>query len=85
VVSPHAEAVGGDEHRGEDEAAIAEDGLAREDGDDFGHYPEEGQDQDVDLGVSEEPEEVLPQDRVSAGEELGAHSPIQEEHCQRRG
>ena len=41
-------------------------GLRREDRQDLAHHPERGQDDDVDLRVAEEPEQVLPQDRVAA-------------------
>ena len=40
---------GGDGHRGEDHALVAEDRLAGEDRDDLGHDAEEGQGEDVDL------------------------------------
>ena len=46
----------------EDHRAVAEDRLAREDRHDLGHDAERRQDQDVDLGMAEEPEQVLPQD-----------------------
>ena len=54
---------GGDGHGGEDHALVAEDRLAGEDREDLGHDAEVGQGQDVDLGMAEEPEEVLPEQR----------------------
>ena len=60
VVGPHTGGQGGDGHGGEDHALVAEDRLAREDREDLGHDAEEGQGEDVDLGMAEEPEEVLP-------------------------
>ncbi len=47
-----------------DEEGVTEDRLAGEDRDDLGDDPEPRQDQDVDLGMPEEPEVVLPQERV---------------------
>ena len=35
-------------------------GLRQKTGQDLGHDPEEGEGEDVDLGMTEEPEEVLP-------------------------
>ncbi len=49
-----------------DHALVAEDGLPGEGRDDLGGHPEERQGQDVDLGVAEEPEQVLPQDGLAA-------------------
>ena len=66
VVRPDAEAQEGDESAGEDHRAVAEERLAREDRQDLGDDPECREDQDVHLGVSEHPEEVLPEHRVAA-------------------
>ena len=49
-----------------DHRAVAEDRLAREDGEDVGDDAHRRQDHDVDLGVPEEPEEVLPEERLTA-------------------
>jgi hypothetical protein len=49
------------------QADIPEHGLAAEDREDLGHDAEERQRDDVDLGVPEEPEQVLPQDRAAVG------------------
>ena len=76
---PHAGGEGGDGHGGEDHALVAEDGLAGEDGEHLGDDAEEGQGEDVDLRVAEEPEEVLPQQgratadggEVTVGDEMG--------------
>ena len=46
---------------------IAEDGLAREDGDDLVDEGEGRQHEDVDLRMAEDPEEVHPQHGRSAG------------------
>ena len=46
------------------------------------------QDHDVDLGVPEDPEQVLPQQRVGAllhVEEVGAEEPVEHQQEQRRG
>ena len=61
VVRPDAQADEGDGHRGRRHELVAEQHLAREDRDDLGNHAEDRQDQDVDLGVAEEPEQVLPE------------------------
>jgi hypothetical protein len=62
-----------DEHRDERDRdgrerdrLVAEDRLPREDGDDLGDDPERRDDQHVHLRVSEEPEDVLVEQRVAA-------------------
>src|SRR3712207_7200647 len=52
--------------RSEDHERVAEERLAREDGQHLGDDPHRRQDEDVHLRVAEEPEEVLPEDRVAA-------------------
>ena len=52
--------------RREGDRLVAEDRLAREDRDDLGDHPHRRQDHDVDLGVPEEPEHVLVEERVAA-------------------
>ena len=50
--------------------------------------PKPGQDHDVDLGVAEEPEQVLPQDRRAVGggvEEVGPEVPVGQQHRDRGG
>ena len=64
---------GVDHHRG------AEERLAREGGEHLGDDAHRGQDQDVDLGVAEDPEQVLPEQRVAA---RGGRV---EERCRRSG
>ena len=66
VVRPDAEADEGDGRGGGGHEFVAEQHLAREDGDDLGHHAENRQDQDVDFRVAEEPEQVLPQVRRAA-------------------
>jgi hypothetical protein len=66
VVRPHAEAEEADQHRGVHHHRVAEDRLAAERRDDLRHEAEGGQDEDVDLGVPEDPEQVLPEQRVGA-------------------
>ena len=63
VVGPDAHRVEADRQRGERDRRVAEDRLAREDGDHFGDDADRGQDHDVDLGVAEEPEDVLLEQR----------------------
>ena len=67
VVRPDAEADEADADRGGDHGRIAEDGLAREDGNDLVGEGEGGQHQDVNLGMAEDPEEVHPEDGRAAG------------------
>ena len=55
-----------DDDRRRGDRLVAEDRLAGEDRQDLGDDPEARQDHDVDLGVPEEPEQVLPQQRVAA-------------------
>ena len=88
VVRPHAEADEADAHRGRDHGRIAEDGLAREDGNDLVGDGEGGQHEDVDFGVAEDPEEVHPEDGGAAGlgvEEVAAEIAIDEQHDLRGG
>src|SRR3712207_7743942 len=47
--------------------SVAEDRLAAERGDDLRDEAERRKDQDVDLRVAEDPEQVLPEERVGAG------------------
>ena len=74
VVGPHRHREHRDRHRGPDQTDVAEDRLSAEDRQDLGHDPEEGQRDDVDLRMPEEPEQVLPQDRPAVGgvEHVGA-------------
>ncbi len=67
VVRPHAEADEADADRRRDHGRIAEDGLAREDGNDLVGEGEGRQHQDVDLGMAEDPEEVHPEHGGAAG------------------
>ena len=66
VVRPHQHAEERDRHRGRRDRLVAEDRLAREHRQDLRDHPEGRQDHDVDLGVPEEPEQVLPEHRVPA-------------------
>ena len=78
-----------DGERASIERPVAEHRLAREHREDLGDHAEERQDQDVHLGVAEEPEQVLPQDRrrrPSVGsKKCGAELAVGEQHHQRRG
>ena len=66
VVRPHEHREEADPDRGERDRLVAEDRLAREDGNDLGDDPHRRQDHDVDLRVAEEPEDVLPENRAAA-------------------
>ena len=83
VVRPDTEADEADANRGGDHRRIAEDRFAREDGDDLVGEGESGQDEDVDLGMAEDPEEVHPENGGAAGlrvEEVAAQIAIDAEH-----
>ena len=60
VVRPHAEADEADRNGRGRHRFVAEDHLARKDRNHFRDHAEGRQDQDVDLGMAEEPEQVLP-------------------------
>ena len=66
VVRPDAEADERDEQLGERDERERDHPPPRERRDDRGRDPERGQDDDVDLGVAEDPEQVLPEQRVAA-------------------
>src|SRR3546814_5252254 len=68
VVGPDDEADETDRHHGVGHAEIAEHRLARESRHDVADDAESRQDHDVDLGVTEEPEQVLEQNRVAAAD-----------------
>jgi hypothetical protein len=87
VVRPDRDGQSGDRQRRVHQPGVAEDGFAAEDGEDLGDDPEKWQRDDVDLGVAEEPEQVLPQDGSAVGgvEDLGAESPVDFQSHQRRG
>ena len=70
VVRPDAEPDQGDEDLGQGDEREGDHPPPHEGGDDRGRDPERGQDDDVDLGVAEDPEQVLPEDRVAAGEDV---------------
>jgi hypothetical protein len=61
-------------------------GPARSDREEIGHEAPARQDEDVHLGVPEDPEEVLVEDRVGAlaHEEAGPERAVEEEHAQAR-
>jgi hypothetical protein len=83
VVRPHDEADDADRDHGVGHAEIAEDRLLREGRDDVADDAEARQDQDVDFGVAEEPEQMLEQDRVAAAgriEEGGAEVAVGQQH-----
>ena len=87
VVRPHGDREDRDAERRADQADVAEDRLAAEHRQDLGDDAEERQRDDVDLGVAEEPEQVLPQDRpaVRGVEDVGAEQPVGLEREQRAG
>jgi hypothetical protein len=67
---------------------VAEDRLPREDREDVGRDAHGGQDQDVDLRVAEEPEEVLPEERLAAArgvEEVRPGHAVEQQHAEAGG
>src|SRR3546814_11250216 len=71
---------------GEHHERVAEDRLACEHRDDLRHDAEAGQHEDVDLRVAEDPDEVLPQQRIGAlghVEEVGVAEAVDGEKEQR--
>ena len=88
VVGPDAEAQQADADRGEHEGPVAEQWLAAEHREDLAYHAHRRKDDDVDLGVAEEPEDVLPQDRVAADagiEERAAVVAVDEQRDEARG
>ena len=66
VVAPDQEAEEADAQDGVHHRFVAEDRLAREGGEQVRSHAHARQNRDVDFGVAEEPEEVLPQQRRAA-------------------
>ncbi len=80
VMAPDAEPEEADQHARIDHDGRAEERLARERREHLGDDAERRQDQDVDLGVAEDPEEMLPQVQVAAGrhvEEVGPEETVE--------
>ena len=80
MVGPHPETEEGDGGAGEDNRRVSEQRLSTEHREDLGHDPHGREDQDVDLGMAEKPEQVLPEDGVATGlrgEEERAELPIE--------
>ena len=65
MVSPEEDAEEADEERGGDHGAVGEDAAVAEVGQQHRGEAEAGEDGDVDLGVSEEPEEMEPEERAA--------------------
>ena len=78
MVRPHGHGKTGDGDGGENQALVAEERFAGEHRDDLGDDAEERDRDDVDLGVAEEPEQVLPQHRTAGGrvEHVRAEHPV---------
>ena len=93
VMRPDDEAQRADDDDRPDHHAVAEDVLARMRADQVGDDAEGRQRDDIDLGMAEEPEQVLEQDRAAAAmfqllahlddgrhEEAGAEQPVEQHH-----
>ena len=87
VVCPHRDGQRRDRDGREDQALVAEDGLTAVDRYDLRDDAEERQRHDVDLGMAEEPEQVLPQDRATGlrVEHVGTEPAVGQQAEQRRG
>ena len=88
VVRPHGHRQPGDRHGGQHESRVPEDRLPREHRDDVGDDAEERQRHDVDLGMAEEPEQVLVQHGRAAVRrivEVPAEVPVDEQQRQGAG
>jgi hypothetical protein len=88
VICPDHEADDADRDHGIGHAEIAEHRLLREGGDHLADYAEAGKNQDVDLRVTEEPEQMLEQNRIAAAcrvEERGGEMAVGEQHGDRAG
>ena len=83
VVRPDAEPEERDDRSREDDGGVAEEGLPREGGQDVRDDAHGREDEDVDLRVAEDPEEVLPEQRVRARargvEEVRAEEAVEQE------
>ncbi len=82
VVHPQSEADEPGRHERQHHRGIAEHRTPRERRDDRRHHAERRHDDDVDLGMAEEPEQVLPQERVAALGgivEVRAHEPVEQQ------
>ena len=66
MVGPNDESDDADGDHGVGHAEISEDGLAGEGRHDLTDHAERRQDEDVDLGMAEEPEQMLEQDGIAA-------------------
>ncbi len=66
MVGPHDETQETEDHDGPDHGPVAPERLARVDRNDLSHTGDRGQEQDVDLRVSQEPEEVLIKERTAS-------------------
>ena len=83
MVRPHRDRQECDRDAGGDDHPVAEDRLAGEHRDDLRNDAEGRQRHDVDLGVAEVPEQVLPQDRITAAadvEEMRPKVAVDEQH-----
>ena len=73
---------------GEHDDRVAEQRLAREHRKDLGDDAHAREDEDVHLGMAEDPEQVLVHQRIAAGgrvEEVRVEVAVHEDHDQRRG
>ncbi|CAB4966965.1 unannotated protein [freshwater metagenome] len=80
MVRPNAPTHEADRNAGEHNERVTEDGLTGEGREDVGHQSERRQDHQVHLGVTKDPEQVLPQKRIGAlrhVEEVGLETTVE--------
>src|SRR5436305_4641651 len=82
MMRPDGEAEEANRYARPRDKGVAKDRLAGEDRQDLRDDPERGQDQDVHLGMAERPEEMLPEQWITAVgrlEEMGAEMAVEEQ------
>jgi hypothetical protein len=88
VMAPDAEADEADGDTRENHDRVAEERLAREGRQDFRHIAHRGQNQNIHLGMAEDPEQMLPEDGLAAAgdlEEIGAEVAVEHHEDERDG
>ena len=88
MMGPDHEADHANGNQGIHHAEITEDGFLGEGRDDLADHAEAAEDHDVHLGMAEEPEQVLKEDRIAAMggiEERGAEISVGQQHGEGAG
>src|SRR5690606_31857822 len=88
VVTPNREADDPDQDSGKNDDRVSEKRFAGENRNDFRNDSHRGENQDVNFGVTEDPEKVLPENRLSAEdrfEEVGSGQAVHHERRESDG